>query len=402
MLKSMKLAPEPRLTLRNGATRLTRRRAGDCRPTEKPAAVGESVRYSPAEGTMGGDSASQTSFFLPDFCAPRMVLGVVLLAQLLAILFTLARPAIYGDWLGELARISLFTQWLALTSAGLLCYLRPSLARFGVPRASALVVLLLSVNTAVISELAYWLGQNLTARGLDADLFPTHHWPFLLRNLGISIIVTAMLLRYFFVTNEWRRNVQAEARSRIHALQARIRPHFLFNSMNTIASLTRSDPARAEEAVEDLADLFRVTLRDSEAPLRLKQEFELTRIYQRIEQLRLGDRLQVRWRVEEMPLRALIPGLTLQPLVENAIYHGIESLPEGGVVDIHGERSGDDLIIRVSNPVPPGTVAGRRGNQVAVQNIRDRLELAFGGRAELQISQVDEQYQVTLRFPIQE
>jgi two-component system sensor histidine kinase AlgZ len=364
--------------------------------------MGESTGFTSAEGTMGGDSASQTSFFLPDFCAPRMVLGVVLLAQLLAIVFTLARPAIYGDWLGDLARISLFTQWLALTAAGLLCYLRPWLARFTVPAASALVVLLLSLNTAAISELAYWIGSHLTARGLDADLFPTHHWPFLLRNLGISIIVTAMLLRYFFVANEWRRNVQAEARSRIHALQARIRPHFLFNSMNTIASLTRSDPARAEEAVEDLADLFRVTLRDSEAPLRLKEEFELTRIYQRIEQLRLGSRLQVRWQVDQLPLRALIPGLTLQPLVENAIYHGIEPLPEGGVVNIYGERSGDELMIRVTNPLPSGTATGHRGNQVAVQNIRDRLSLAFGGRGEMEISQADDQYQVTLRFPCQE
>ena len=350
---------------------------------------------------MGDDPASQNSFYLPDFCAPRMVLGVVLLAELLAIAFTLARPGI-ADWLGELARISLFMQWLALTGAALLCYLRPWLARFAVPAASALTFLLLLVNTGLISELAYWLGRNLANRGLDEDLFPNEHWPFLFRNLGISAIVSAMLLRYFFVANEWQRNVKAEARSRIDALQARIRPHFLFNSMNTIASLTRTDPPRAEEAVEDLADLFRVTLRDSEAPLRLKEELELTRIYQRIEQLRLGERLTVDWDVDALPSRARIPGLTLQPLVENAIYHGVEPLPAGGVVSIKGERRGDDLIIRVTNPLTEHGASTRSGNQLAVQNIRDRLKLAFGERGRLDVEQTKSQYQVTLRFPCEE
>jgi two-component system sensor histidine kinase AlgZ len=350
---------------------------------------------------MGHGPASQTRFYLPDFCAPRMVLGVVLLAELLAIAFTLARPSL-ADWLGELARISLFMQWLALTGAALLCYLRPWLARFAVPAASALTFLLLLLNTGLISELAYWLGRNLANRGLDEDLFPSEHGPFLVRNLGISAIVSAMLLRYFFVANEWRRNVQAEARARIHALQARIRPHFLFNSMNTIASLTRTDPLRAEEAVEDLADLFRVTLRDSETPLRLKEELELTRIYQRIEQLRLGERLTVEWDVDALPEGARIPGLTLQPLVENAIYHGVEPLPAGGVVKIQGERCGDDLMIRVTNPLTERTASTRSGNQLAVQNIRDRLKLAFGERGRLDVDQTESWYQVTLRFPCEE
>ena len=396
----MRRVPGLNPTLRNGASNLTLG-AGAGASTENVAAVGESPRYSLAEGTMGGDSASQTSSFLPDFCAPRMVLAVVLLAELVAIAFTLARPTL-TDWIGELARISLFVQWLGLTGAALLCYLRAWLSRFGVPVAATLAFLLLLLNTGVISELAYWVGQNLTARGLDADLFPTEHWPFLLRNLGISAIVTALLLRYFFVANEWRRNVQAEAKSRIHALQARIRPHFLFNSMNTIASLTRTDPRRAEEAVEDLADLFRVTLRDSEAPLRLKEELELTRIYQRIEQLRLGDRLAVDWQVDDLPPRELIPGLTLQPLVENAIYHGVEPLPEGGVVRIQGERRGADLLIRVTNPLGEHGARSHSGNQVAVQNIRDRLKLAFGEQARMKVDQTDAQYQVTLRFPHQE
>src|SRR4029079_487287 len=173
------------------------------------------------------------------------------------------------------------------------------------PHRSRCAFALLLLNTAVVSESALFFGGNFEGIGLPETLFPREHWPFLLRNEGICVIAAAMLLRYFYITHEWQRHVRAEARSRIEALQARIRPHFLLNSLNTIASLTRSDPARAEEAVEDLADLFRATLRDSHSPLRLKEEFELTRVYQRIEALRLGDRLAVRWDVGALPSRAL-------------------------------------------------------------------------------------------------
>ena len=119
----------------------------------------------------------------------------------------------------------------------------------------------------------------------------------------IAAVVGAMTLRYFYVSQQWRRSVELEARARIHALQARIRPHFLFNSMNTIASLTRSNPAQAEEAIEDLSDLFRVSLSDARAQITLQEEIEIARTYQRIEQLRLGDRLQVRWDVGALPPR---------------------------------------------------------------------------------------------------
>jgi two-component system sensor histidine kinase AlgZ len=197
--------------------------------------------------------------------------------------------------------------------------------------------------------------------------------------------------------------VRAEARSRIDALQARIRPHFLFNSLNTIAALTRSDPARAEEAVEDLADLFRATLRDSDTLLRLKEELELTRIYQRIEGLRLGERLDVKWDVTELPMRALIPGLTIQPLLENAIFHGIEPLDGGGQVAVSGRVVDGQIEISVANPVAPTPVTPKRsGNRLAVENIRERLRLAYGAKGELTAEQLPSEYRVTIRFPYSE
>jgi two-component system sensor histidine kinase AlgZ len=319
-----------------------------------------------------------------------------------ALTLTLARTE--ASFLTELARISLFLQWLGLTSAALLCYSRTWLARLGVARSSVAVFALMLLNTAVVSEVALWAGSTLGESGLTAVLFPRDHWSFLLRNGGIALIVTALLLRYFFVTHQWQKHLRAEAQSRIQALQARIRPHFLFNSMNTIAALTRSDPKRAEEAVEDLADLFRATLRDSHSPLRLKEELELTRIYQRIEALRLGARLRVSWDVAELPMRAFVPGLTVQPLLENAIYHGIEPLEDGGTVSICGRVVGAEIELVVTNPVAekrPGADE-RAGNRLALDNIRQRLALAYGERGSLTVEQQPDRYSVTVRFPYTE
>jgi two-component system sensor histidine kinase AlgZ len=350
----------------------------------------------------GRDDASLDAFFLPDFCVPRIVLGVVLISELLALVLTLARPDRVG-FLQELARISLFMQWLGLTSAALLCYSRRFLARMAVPTATACVFALLLVNTAVLSEIAYRLGMSLNASGISETLFPESRWSFLLRNLGICVIVTALLLRYFFVAHAWQRNVRAEARSRISALQARIRPHFLFNSMNTIASLTRTAPKLAEEAVEDLADLFRATLKDSATPLRLKEELEVSRMYQRIEALRLGDRLAVSWDVQALPMRAIVPSLTIQPLLENAIYHGIEPLDRGGTVAVHGCLENGDIVLTVTNPVPAdGRRSSREGSQTAIDNIRQRLDLAYGDRGRLEVTAGDGRYTATLRFPHEE
>jgi two-component system, LytTR family, sensor histidine kinase AlgZ len=326
-----------------------------------------------------------------------MVFGVVLIAELLAVTLTLARPS--ATLFTELAHVSLFLQWLALTSATVLCYARPLLARLTVPRATAAVLLLLMINTAAISAAAIWAGTYAPA----ASFFPRDDWQFVLRNEGICVIVAAMLLRYFFVRHQWRRTVRGEALSRIEALQARIRPHFLFNSLNAIAALTRSDPPRAEEAVEDLADLFRATLRDSNSPLRLKEELELTRIYQRIEELRLGARLRVNWEVGELPMRAFVPGLTIQPLLENAIYHGIEPLDGGGTVTISGRIVGNRIEISVLNPVAAERNAnGRQGNQLALENIRQRLRLAYGDDGALEIDRQPASYRVTIRFPFDE
>jgi two-component system sensor histidine kinase AlgZ len=305
--------------------------------------------------------------------------------------------------LTELARISLFMQWLGLTGAAALCYSRRWLAKLSVPVAVVTAFALLTINVAVLSEAAFLLGRNLSERGISGNLFPDSRWTFLLSNVGITTIVTAMLLRYFFVAHQWSLHVRAEAQSRIHALQARIRPHFFFNTMNTIASLTRSNPSRAEEAVADLADLFRATMKDSDEPSRMSSELDLCRTYLRIEELRLGDRMTVQWRIDESLMLAIVPSLTIQPLLENAIHHGLEPLDGGGTVVVSGKLNGDDVEVTVTNPVTDvtGTYI-RPGNRVALENIRERLSLAHGDRGRVEVTEEEGRYTVTLRFPYEE
>ena len=340
-------------------------------------------------------------FYLPDFCEARAVLAIVLIAALLALVLALARQSVHGAFWTDLARISAYLLWTGLLCAAALCRARPWLAGRSL-RAASLGALGLMVGTvAVVSEVVYWFGHMWAARlGITSTLFPHGHGSFLLPNLLIAAIVGALALRYFFVASEWRRSVELEARARIHALQARIRPHFLFNSMNTIAALTRSDAARAEEAIEDLADLFRVSLTEARAQISLREELEVARIYQRIEQLRLGERLKVRWHVGDLPVRALVPSLLLQPLLENAIGHGIEPLPEGGTVQVEGRVDDDEVSIEVSNPVSQTARAVRSGNRMALDNIRQRLELAFPGRSSVVVEETADLYRVRLSFPL--
>ena len=338
--------------------------------------------------------------YLPDFCRARAVLAIVIICELTALVLALARnEAAMGFW-PDLARTSMFLLWIGLCGAAALCLLRANLNSQSIRKGSAIVLALTTVLVMVISSAAYWFGTR--GGWMDpAALVTQDHWTFLLRNVAIALVVTALALRYFYVTHEWRHNVELQAKARVHALQARIRPHFLFNSMNTIAALTRSNPARAEEAVHDLADLFRANLSEKRNQIPLADEIGVARTYQRMEQLRLGDRLRVEWKIDALPSDALVPGLTLQPLLENAIYHGIEPRQDGGVVTVVGEFNKGMITIVVRNPLPAANLTMRDGNRLALANIKERMDLMYGERATVKAGRFDEEYIVTLRFPFQ-
>jgi two-component system, LytTR family, sensor histidine kinase AlgZ len=345
--------------------------------------------------------ADERDFFLPDFCEARAVLAIVLIAALLGVVLALARQSSHGLFWFDLARSSAFLLWAGLLCAAVLCRSRSWLAGKSLRAGIAWSLLLMVGTVAVLSEAVYLLGLLWASRlGAPSVILPDSHWRFVLPNVLIAAVVSALALRYFYVSQQWRRSVELEARARIHALQARIRPHFLFNSMNTIASLTRSNPAQAEAAIEDLSDLFRVSLSDARAQITLQEEIEIARTYQRIERLRLGDRLQVRWDVGGLPPRCMVPSLLLQPLLENAIGHGIEPLPQGGIVDVRGRLDDGAITLEVTNPKPSGSPEPlRRGHRMALDNIRQRLDLAFPGRATVEVDVAESRYTVRLRFP---
>ena len=337
-------------------------------------------------------------FYLPDLCRSRAALGAVLIVELTAIVLALARNTIGVDFWSDLGRTSFFLLWIGLAGVGILCALRDRLARMSVAGGTTVVLLMISALVAAVSAAAFALSTSGT-RGLAAPaMISGSGVSFAARNVAIAAVVTALALRYFYVTHEWRRNVEMQARARVNALQARIRPHFLFNSMNTIASLTRTNPARAESAVQDLADLFRANLSEKRNTITLADELEVARTYQRIEHLRLGERLSIDWQIDTLPKLALVPGLLLQPLLENAIYHGIEPQRGGGTVTISGEIAGGLITIVVRNPVS-GASSDRQGNQLALANIRERLELLYGERALVKAGRFGDEYIVTLRFP---
>lgn len=350
---------------------------------------------------MKTDAASDkpNSYYLPNFCTSRAALAIVLIVELTALVITLSS---FNDELGfwlELSRASLFLIWIGLTGTAALCWSRRVLSTLTAAQVSTAVIGFIAAVITGISALAWGAGRTELAQtsGLAA-LFPHAFLDFTLRNLSIGLVVTALALRYFYVAHEWERNVEMQARARVHALQARIRPHFLFNSMNTIASLTRTDPALAESAVQDLADLFRANLSEKRNTITLAEELEVAQIYQRIEQLRLGDRLRVDWHISQLPMNALVPGLLLQPLLENAIYHGIEPQPDGGVVTVTGELASGLVTVVVRNPVAERQ-NDREGNKLALANIRERLSLMYGERALVKAGRFDSEYIVTMRFP---
>ena len=334
-------------------------------------------------------------FFLPDFCELRVVFAVVVLSELFAFVLTLSRPAILDPW-NDLAMISLFVQWAALSSAAVLCAARRLLCNFSSIAAAIISYLLLLLVILVLSEVSYRVLGNYLLNITAAE-----HTEFLLRNLAIGAIIAALAMRYFYIHHQWRGRIEAEGEARLQALQSRIRPHFLFNSMNTIASLISNKPEAAEEAVEDLSDLFRASLATDQRMIPLEEELFLTRRYLHMEQLRLGDRLTVEWSLGDIDLNTPVPPLILQPLAENAVYHGIEPLPEGGTVRISATSDHHRLVFTITNPLNnQENRTHTNGNRIALDNISQRLHAHYGDEASLNVEKEERRYTVHLTLPL--
>jgi len=223
----------------------------------------------------------------------------------------------------------------------------------------------------------------------------------LARVLAFAAASATLVLAYLSL--HLRAYSPALAEARLQALQARIRPHFLFNSLNAVLALVRSDPRRAERTLEDLADLFRALVSDGRSLVRLADEISLLERYAAIEQLRLGQRLRMSWDLDQAPVDALLPPLVLQPLLENAVYHGVEPGTGIGDVLVRIERKGDRVHVLVENPAllreGGGEVPVRTGNHMALDNIRERLMLFFDAEARLVTRVEGGRHRVEIEFP---
>ena len=328
---------------------------------------------------------------IPDLCQGRSVLWVILFSEALVIVLTLlSSGALDFSW-EQFGLLSMYVQWMVLVCAAGLCRLRihlPAMNINAVTGISFAAIILVNLGLCLFTQWA-----------LNYFLFEDLGWDWLLRNQLITAILAALLLHYFYVQMQSRLQARSELQSRVQALHSRIRPHFLFNSMNIIASLIHVDPDKAEQAVEDLSELFRASLKEAGSEVSLKQELELCKKYINIEQLRLGDRLNVEWDISA-PDKTPIPLLTLQPLIENAIYHGIAPSPQGGTVTVTVRNKEGRVFIQVNNPVTHARQNDRKeqGNHMALENIRHRLHALYGENVTMETEQLEQEFTITIEY----
>jgi two-component system sensor histidine kinase AlgZ len=327
----------------------------------------------------------------PSFCRWRLLLAVAAVTQVSVLLMGVGSLQEFNLlWLGV---TTLYAQALALVTAIGLCVSRAWLGRL-----SSRGAWLGSWIVAILVALAFSYSAGIVGTVLGAGPGREDFVMFVTQSVLAVALVSLALFRYLFIRAQWRAQLLAQSEARVQALQARIRPHFLFNSLNTIASLIPEDPISAERATEDLADLFRGSMRRADSLISLSEELDLARRYLQMEQRRLGDRLEIDWRVDELPAGASILPLTLQPLLENAVAHGIQPRTDGGGIRVYGRGEKDNVVITICNPLGPDGHS-QQGHGMALVNIRERLELAFGPAASLITHQDDEQFFAVLSLP---
>lgn len=320
---------------------------------------------------------------LPNFRNLGILLRALLFVNLVALAAAIVKSGDLGTLWREIAETAALVEPLLILSLLTLAALNDPLRRlpyaWGVAAVLALVL-------ALATALYYGAGRTL----LVVEPAP------LVRYWALAALTTAALLFYFDLRG--RALSPAVAEARLAALQARIRPHFLFNSLNAVLSLIRQEPRRAEVALEDLCELFRVLMAENRELAPLAREVELCRRYLDLEQLRLGERLRVEWNTEKMPGDALVPPLVLQPLLENAVYHGIEPRLAPGVVSIHLYATHNEVHAVLRNPYQVQG-AHHAGNRMALANIRERLALHFDAEARLEARVSDDAYEVHIVMP---
>lgn len=361
--------------------------------------INHSTQAQPVSGQQKTPGAIVTThLYLPDLCSITALLPLILVGQLLAIALSVSASQLpVFDWL-HFSLLSTEILWIVLIGAALLCRLRPMLERLSAASGVALCFIALLTVIVLVALIGQWLLAYLTVDWHNS------FW-IVLQHIAVGGILAGLVLRYFYLQQQLhmqqQAQMQATMQARFQSLQSRIRPHFLFNSMNIIASLIDSDPETAERVVEDMSALFRASLSDVEDLVPLTQELSLCERYINIEQLRLGERLHISWQKNLRNDKHAVPSLCLQPLIENAIYHGIQPLVDGGTIVIKISDENQQLSCTVCNPHTQETANLKRkqGNGMALDNLEQRLRARYGNAAFFAITPEPLQFTVTFTIP---
>lgn len=319
------------------------------------------------------------------------VLRILLAGEAVALLLALA-PGVQRDWWTYFLLASLGVNWVALLTLGALFLLRRELAKLKPLEIAYVALALLTTSTWVVAAAAAILSNDFW------NISTGSWWLLLLRLTGISLTVGLLGLAAF--ENHWlaRRLALRAKQAELESLRARIRPHFLFNTLNTAAALVHARPGEAEQILLDLADLFRAAL-SGPREISLEEELALTRRYLEIESLRFSDRLGVRWNLPDTLPAATVPTLSVQPLVENAIRHGVELSSERSMVEITVEQRDSNIVISVSNDLPGGERSANQGHRIGQASTRARIEALAGDRGSLATTVENGRYVATITLP---
>mgnify|MGYP003504426604 FL=1 len=278
----------------------------------------------------------------------------------------------------RLLQYMLFINWVLLAFVALVELFQKKIQPLNFAQALVVGFILLQmivVLTTVVLNGVIYFGQNFQIHGLSRDVLLDG----VMLHLSYGVLIGTFCFRYLYLREQWARQQNSELHARIQAMQARIHPHFLFNSLNTVISLITIDPDKAEQMLLNLSRLFRASFKELKL-VRLKDEIELCQHYLAIEQMRLGDRLRVEWKYDDEVLfsQVQIPLLTLQPLVENSIFHGVEKFLTKSTISILIEVLQNQVNIVITNPYTQDKINLRQGNGIAVENVKQRLEAYYG------------------------
>lgn len=323
--------------------------------------------------------SAQSSYFFSQIGKLHYLLEMFIGGNVLAMVLVLAKAQSWQALnLVDLLQYMLYINWILLCFAALVELFHQHFQRMGIKLALICGFLLLQaivlVTTTSLNVLTYF-GSNLNLQGLSLVVVMNQVG----LHLSFGILLGMFCFRYLYVREQWAQQQHSELNARIQAMQARIHPHFLFNSLNSVISLISIDPDKAEQMLLNLSRLFRASFQELKL-VKLQEEIELCQRYLEIEQIRLGERLQVEWKLENKDLysQVQIPLLTLQPLVENSIFHGVEKILTKSTISILIEILQNQINIIITNPYTQDNKTLKKGHGIAIENVRQRLEAYYG------------------------